>query len=140
MIQNIKINPRAGATATRVDCGKELNKLDSDSTPRHAIHTTPEACPRFAKCVANICPLDVDWPRRKHLRGEPICLYLREAVKVGGLAVLHVHIPGELSKRVVRALPEIVDRYVDISRRLIRASTTPSKIVNPRHRQLIGVA
>ena len=124
-----KINPRAGATAARVDYGNEINSLKTDSTPPNKSYNS-SACPRYAKCGANVCPLDVDWPHRKHVRGEPICLYLREAVKTGGLAVLDVHIPTELLKQVVRALPGIVDRYADISRRLKRSATTPSKIVS----------
>ena len=121
-------NPRAATTATRVGCFLTTERTQQSYPSLEKIQT-PE-CPRFAKCSSNICPVDEGWPQRKHIRGEPICLYLREAVKVGGLAVLGVHIPAELSKQVVRALPEIIDRYADMSRRLKRSATTPSKIVS----------
>ncbi len=117
----------AAAMATGADSRRVERTRRGDSTPSNATIPTPETCPRFAMCAANICPLDIDWPYRKHIRGERICVYLREAVKVGGLAILAVHIPTELSNEVVSALPRIIDRYADISRRLRRSSETPSK-------------
>ena len=44
--------------------------------------TTP-SCQRYDKCAAQLCPLDRDWRRRKHLQGERVCYFLREAVKDG---------------------------------------------------------
>ena len=130
-----KKNPRAGTTATGGDNGRTNELNAADFTPSPATLTTPKMCPRFARCNANVCPLDDKWPYRNHLRGESICLFLREAVKVGGLAVLGVHIPTKLLQQVVVMLPEIIDRYVDIKRRLERASTTPSKITRPGTRE-----
>ncbi len=40
-------------------------------------------CPRFDHCNAPLCPLD-DWTLRHHVKGEPVCFYLREAAKHGG--------------------------------------------------------
>lgn len=30
-------------------------------------------CPRFDRCSAPICPLDIDQDRRDFLKGEPVC-------------------------------------------------------------------
>jgi hypothetical protein len=43
----------------------------------------PHDCPRFDHCNAPICPVD-DWVRGHHVKGEPVCFYLREAAKHGG--------------------------------------------------------
>jgi len=43
--------------------------------------TSPTECPRYEHCNCPLCPLDADYQRRSHLRGEPVCLYLREAAK-----------------------------------------------------------
>ena len=44
------------------------------------------ACPKFDGCSAPICPLDPDWSRRIHRKGEPLCFYLLESVKPGARA------------------------------------------------------
>lgn len=40
-------------------------------------------CPKFETCSANLCPLDPDWEKRRHVNGDPICIYMRESVKHG---------------------------------------------------------
>lgn len=46
--------------------------------------SSPTRCPRFRqKCRANICPLDPEMLKRKHLKGEPICYYFRLIMKSG---------------------------------------------------------
>ncbi len=89
---------------------------------------TPETCPKYDKCSANICPLDRDWKQRTHLKGEPVCFYLREYVKSGGKARLRGYIPREMVNRIAVALPEIKARYADIKRRLNRSAQNSPKI------------
>lgn len=86
------------------------------------------SCPRFDSCGAPVCPLDPNHLRSAHLPGEPTCLYLREAVKPGGLARLGGSVPMEVAEKVLQALPSIMDRYGGIRRVLERAKTSPSKI------------
>ena len=88
----------------------------------------PEHCPKFIKCSAPICPLDQNWPQRSHLRGERVCIFLTEAVKPGGRAKIRGSLPVQLFELVANALPEIVDRYGHIRRRLKKAAKTPSKL------------
>lgn len=47
---------------------------------------TPQDCPWYDKCSAPLCPLDPEWRGRKHLQGERVCYFLREAVKDGARA------------------------------------------------------
>jgi hypothetical protein len=89
---------------------------------------TPETCPKFNKCSANICPLDPDWRLRSHIQGEPICFYLREYVKEGGIARIRGYIPEEMFKKIELGVPEIKSQYVDISARLERSALSGSKI------------
>ena len=48
---------------------------------------TCKSCDRFNKCSANICPIDADWKKRKHLAGERVCFYMTEAEKIDAEAV-----------------------------------------------------
>lgn len=38
-------------------------------------------CTRFPTCSANICPLDDQWPERKHLDTDRVCHLLVKAAK-----------------------------------------------------------
>jgi len=89
---------------------------------------TPDSCPKYEKCSANICPLDSDWKLRTHLKGEPTCFYLREYVKQGGIARLRGCIPREMFKQIAEVLPEIKLRHGNIKRSLERSAKTGSKI------------
>ena len=88
----------------------------------------PDSCPKYEKCSANICPLDPDWQLRTHLNSEPVCFYLREYVKQGGIARLRGCIPREMLEQIAEVLPEIKSRYGTIKRRLESAAKTGSKI------------
>lgn len=90
----------------------------------------PNPCPRFDRCDAPVCPLD-DWKASRHVKGEPVCFYLREATKQGASAPLTGDIPKELAEEVSIAHREIVSSpcspFGDIRRRLLRAAKSPSK-------------
>ncbi len=87
-------------------------------------------CPRFDHCNAPVCPLD-DWKSPHHVKGEPVCFYLREAAKHGGSLPLTGDIPTELAGLVSQVYREIVSspcsRWADVRRRLARATLSPSK-------------
>ena len=89
---------------------------------------TPDSCPKYEKCSANICPLDPDWKLRTHMNSEPVCFYLREYVKQGGIARLRGCIPKEMFKQIAEVLPEIKLRHGNIKRSLERSAKTGSKI------------
>jgi len=89
---------------------------------------TPDSCPKYEKCSANICSLEPDWQLRSHLNGEPTCFYLREFVKQGGIARLRGCIPKEMLEQIAEVIPKIKSRHGDINRRLESAAKTGSKI------------
>lgn len=89
---------------------------------------TPESCPRYAQCSANICPLDPDWRKRSHLAGEPVCGLLRELVKPDGAATLATTNAADLVPAIAAALPEISASNFDIRAQLGRSAKTGSRI------------
>ena len=65
------------------------------------------SCDRFNRCSANICPLDPEWHKRKHLNGERICFYLLEAQKTNAKAVFECGGRGCLYAVMQEATPAI---------------------------------
>jgi hypothetical protein len=85
-------------------------------------------CPKWSGCNVPLCPLDPNVSQCRHLRGEPVCLWLRELAKEGGRAILEGILPEELVAAVVTAAPAIASRGTDLRRRLRRASSVGSKL------------
>jgi len=63
-------------------------------------------CPRFNRCSAPLCPLDPNREDRSHLRGEPVCGYLREIVKPDGASLVQQSVP-ELFELIAAAATEL---------------------------------
>jgi hypothetical protein len=81
-----------------------------------------ERCPKSCRCSAPICPLDPDWRLRVHLKGEPVCHWLRCLVKPGGRAILGGCVPTEVAQAIVGAHSEVIARYAPIKFALKRAA------------------
>lgn len=79
-----------------------------------------QRCPRFEKCSVPICPLMPSAGR--HLHGERICPYLREAVKPGGEARLRCYLPEDVARSISLAVPRVIALHGAIARALRRAS------------------
>ena len=95
------------------------------------IKTGAARCPRFDGCNAPVCPLDPDWPRAQHLPGERVCLWLREAVKPGGMARIAHAATDEIAVTVAEALPAILaSSSADLRHKLAEASRSGSKLTN----------
>lgn len=90
--------------------------------------STPTACPKYDRCSANICPLDAEWRKRTHLKGERVCFYLTEAVKDRAQGNFEGVRLGELYKVVAKVLPDITARYEPIKKALIRAANSGAKM------------
>lgn len=88
-------------------------------------------CPRFDCCSANRCPLDPAWPTRPQLSGEPVCFYLREAVKESAEARFAARDDFDVYQAACRMLSEDVGSV--IRSRLKEAARTGSKIDGARH-------
>lgn len=85
-------------------------------------------CPKFDSCSAPICPLDPDWHLRRHLSGEPVCLWLRELSKPGGKAILRGCVPMEVATAIRVAYLKIIVRQRLIKIALERSAQSTSKV------------
>lgn len=86
--------------------------------------TFGELCPRFERCNASFCP----GLGGKHLPGEAVCFWLREAVKGGGDARVRNTLKAELAEVVVDTAKRLLSEKGQLSRELRRASTSGSQI------------
>jgi hypothetical protein len=87
-----------------------------------------ESCPKWGGCNAAFCPA----VGGRHLQGERVCLYLREAVKPGGKARIRHTLRGELAEAVLRAAPQRLSRSDALGNALRRTSLVGSKIAAAR--------
>lgn len=81
-------------------------------------------CPRWASCNASFCPA----AGGMHLRAEPVCLYLREAVKRDGEACVRHTLPRGLAEVVLATASEVLRGTDRLAAALRRASNSPSKV------------
>lgn len=86
-------------------------------------------CPHFDCCNAPLCPLDPAMESRVFLRDEPICFYMREAVKPLGQLKIRGDIGGKTTNLVGEAVEWAFLTHNPLRRRLLKASQTPSRMV-----------
>jgi hypothetical protein len=84
----------------------------------------PNHCPKFTKCAAAICPLDRDWNKRTHLKGERVCFYLRELTVRENLGGRY---PAVFEKVIVREHPKILSLISDIKKQCERSLKASKK-------------
>lgn len=84
-------------------------------------------CPKWDRCNAPVCPLDANWQTQKHLPGEPVCRWLREAVKTVGEHVLRRSLPEKSVVRVVGIASLLISQKGPLKLRLERAASQRSK-------------
>ena len=96
---------------------------------------SPEECPKYRRCSANVCPLDPHVDRRTHLRGERVCLWLREWSKPHGeaqvqerLAPDHVGAVRALFERITQRTLNHSNGWGDIKRVLLASSQSGSRL------------
>jgi hypothetical protein len=85
-------------------------------------------CDRFQNCSANICPLDPEWFKRKHLNGDRVCFYLIEAQKTNAKAIFDTCGRGYVFEAMQRVTPNIIERYSIIKRALEQSKKTGSRM------------
>jgi len=85
-------------------------------------------CPKFEGCSAPVCPLDADWPRRIHRKGEPICFYLLEYVKPGSRARFQGSMAVLLYNVMESAIGRLCSRHAPLRRAVERAKRTGSRL------------
>ena len=82
------------------------------------------ACPKYDGCSAPICPLDADWPRRIHRKGEPVCFYLLEYVKPGSRVRFQGCRAVFLYNAMESAIGRLCSRHAPLRRAVERAKRT----------------
>lgn len=97
------------------------------SEPTQAKSCSSRDCPLFDSCNASVCPLDPAWERHRHLSGERVCRWLREAVKPGGHAVLEDALPTHCAEMAMRVAEIISIREGELGNKLRRAAKQGSK-------------
>jgi hypothetical protein len=107
---------------------------------RHAPQTSSEinpalGCPRFERCNCGFCPA----LGGAHLKDEPVCAWLREAVKPGGRAILEGALPGNLAEVVLGIAPSLLRARTALGRALRKAATGTSKVQSGQRLQAARV-
>ena len=87
-----------------------------------------EDCPKYKGCNAPICPLDQNWRKAKHLKGERVCYYLCEAQKDGAEAIFRGRGLGYPYQLMVEVAPDISTRWGTIKKALAKAAKTGSRL------------
>ena len=95
--------------------------------PNAGLRLNPSQCPRFEQCSAPICPLDEQIFKRTHVKGEPVCFYLRQHAKDPLWGRKAGDVPAQLVAQVSALYPQIVERYAPLKSALVRAATSPVK-------------
>lgn len=90
--------------------------------------TSPEQCDKHDRCAAPICPLDPNWMKRTHIKGERVCFYLGEIAKRGGTLPETGPLPAKLAEAMVRAYPEVISRHGPLRTKLEAIAKTPSRL------------
>ena len=86
-----------------------------------------EECPRFDGCNAPICPLDPYVLDTVHVKGNPVCNYLRLYVKNALWGLKPGSLPANLPIRVAELYTLLFFRYAPLKAALLRAAKSPPK-------------
>ena len=70
-----------------------------------------------------------DWRDRTHLKGEPVCAYLRRYAKDPLWGQKQGVVPTELWLKVAEVYPQVIARYAPLKKTLKRASGSPFRTV-----------
>jgi hypothetical protein len=92
-----------------------------------SIKLSTSLCPRFDSCSAPVCPLDKNWEITRHLKGEPVCRWLRESMKNQESGCFSIPLTEVMAKAVLVARDELLSRKGDLKYRLERAASQGRK-------------
>jgi hypothetical protein len=84
----------------------------------------PEICPRFEACSAPICPLDNEWRKRRMLKRERTCHYLREVSKPCWQFIASDTVDQEMYLFAASIIEEIRKHSYELRQMLDEASKT----------------
>ena len=115
---------RARNCACSVEASSLARTLQMNAKRRNTTRNVSEdiVCPRFDHCSAPICPLDNEWRGRHHLKGEPVCYFMRMHAKNALDGLKGGSVSEGLIDRVVTVFQDICDRYAPLKVSLQRAA------------------
>ena len=85
-------------------------------------------CPKFHTCNAPICPLDLEWQKRKHTGEDRVCFYLIESQKTDAKAIFEGGGKGYLYNLITKVVQPISNHYSHIKHALLKAKKTGSRM------------
>lgn len=85
-------------------------------------------CPKFKKCNAPVCPLEIEWQKRKHVSGDKCCFYLLETAKVNAEANFEGAGLGDAYKVIQVVKREVLNSSGTINRTYERAKETATRL------------
>jgi hypothetical protein len=88
----------------------------------------PTSCPRFSRCSAPICPLDLEWGKRTVLNNESVCFYLLEHAKEASKDRFRRRGLWELYEVIGGVLPDQSSKWRRIARAYERAKASGSRL------------
>ena len=107
---------------------KRQLSLPAESPPAATLTAAGYLCPRFERCSAAFCP----GIGGSHGPGDPVCFYLREAVKEGGYARVEGALHQDLAESVLRYASALISQSGPLARALRHASKTGSSMERGR--------
>lgn len=93
-------------------------------------------CPRYLSCNAGFCPAIGG----THVKGEVICLWLREAVKTAGRAKIGAACAGNLAEAVLVAAQRLLTQRCALADELRRAARHGSQIESGHRLRVAALA
>jgi len=84
-------------------------------------------CPKFDHCSAPICPIDPEWQKRVHIKGDPVCFYLRQHAKDPLWGQKTGSVASKLIDKVGEVYLAVIARYGPLKTALVRAEKSPVK-------------
>lgn len=120
--------------AWRQGLGSKVGKCDSPEADSNGLQIQIQAkgitmldCPKWDSCNAPVCPLDSNWQLHRHLPGEPVCRWLREAVKLGSEPILLRALSAASTEQVMTVASNLISHKGPLKSRLERAAVQKSK-------------
>lgn len=92
--------------------------------------TPCKQCPKWEKCNAPLCPLDPDWQKTRHLKGEPVCHWLRMYAKQPVEGRFHGILRDEMAEQVVVVYRMANESYGALRTALERAAKSGARLDN----------
>jgi hypothetical protein len=87
-------------------------------------------CSKWEKCNAPLCPIDPNWQKTRHLKGEAVCHWLRMYAKNPQDGRFQGILRHEMAHQVISVYDSAIVPYGALRTALERAALTGSRLDN----------